>query len=157
LWGEAPPASALQSLQVYVHGLRRALGGERIETAGRGYRVVVDEEELDLDRFERALERGRAALEAGRGDDAAGDLREARAVWRGTALADLPEETRRAAEAEHLDELRLTALELRFDAELACGRHDAIVAELERLTTEDPYREKFLQQRLLALYRCGRQ
>jgi predicted ATPase/DNA-binding SARP family transcriptional activator len=157
LWGEAPPASALQSLQVYVHGLRRALGGERIETAGRGYRVVVGEDELDLDRFERALERGRAALEAGRADDAADDLREALALWRGPALAGLPEETRRAAEAERLDELRLTALELRYDAELACGRHDAVVAELEPLTTEEPYRERFLQQRMVALYRCGRQ
>ena len=45
LWGESPPASAVQSLQVYVHGLRRALGSERIETAGRGYRVVVGEDE----------------------------------------------------------------------------------------------------------------
>ena len=157
LWGEAPPASAVQSLQVYVHGLRRALGSERIETAGRGYRVVVGEDELDLDRFERTLERGRAALEAGRSDDAADDLREALAIWRGTALADLPEETRRAAEAERLEELRLTALELRYDADLACGRHDAVVAELEALTAEHPYRERFLEQRLLALYRCGRQ
>jgi predicted ATPase/DNA-binding SARP family transcriptional activator len=157
IWGEAPPASALQSLQVYVHGLRRALGGERIETAGRGYRVVVAEDELDLDRFERKLERGRAALEAGSADDAADDLRDALAVWRGPALAGLPEETRRAAEAERLDELRLTALELRYDAELACGRHDAVVAELEALTAEEPYRERFLQQRMLALYRCGRQ
>ena len=157
LWGEDPPASALQSLQVYVHGLRRALGAERIETAGRGYRVVVEEDELDLDRFERTLERGRAALEAGRADDALDDLREALAVWRGSALADLPEETRRAAEAERLDELRLTALELRIDAELASGRHDAVVAELETLTAEQPYHERFLQQRMLALYRCGRQ
>jgi len=61
LWGEAPPASAVQSLQVYVHGLRRALGSERIETAGRGYRVVVGEDELDLDRFERTLERSKRA------------------------------------------------------------------------------------------------
>ena len=157
LWGEAPPASAVQSLQVYVHGLRKALGADRIETAGRGYRVVVAAEELDLDRFERALDRGRAALEAGRANDAADDLREALAVWRGPALADLPEETRRAAEAERLEELRLTALELRFDAELACGRHDAVVAELEALTAEHEYRERFLQQRMLALYRCGRQ
>jgi predicted ATPase/DNA-binding SARP family transcriptional activator/Tfp pilus assembly protein PilF len=157
LWGEAPPASALQSLQVYVHGLRRALGADRIETAGRGYRVVVGDEELDLDRFEHTLERGRAALEAGRAEDAADDLREALAVWRGSALADLPDETRRAAEAERLEELRLTALELRNDAELACGRHDAVVAELETLTAEEPYRERFLQQRMLALYRCGRQ
>jgi predicted ATPase/DNA-binding SARP family transcriptional activator len=157
LWGESPPASALQSLQVYVHGLRRALGAERIETAGRGYRVVVGEDELDLDRFERTLERGRAALEAERADDAADELREALAIWRGPALADLPEATRRAAEAERLEELRLTALELRYDAELACGRHDAVVAELEALTAEHPYRERFLEQRLLALYRCGRQ
>ena len=157
LWGENPPASAVQSLQVYVHGLRRALGGERIETAGRGYRVVVGEDELDVDRFERALERGRAALEAGRADDALDELRDALAIWRGPALADLPEETRRAAEAERLDELRLTALELRLDAELATGRHDAVVAELETLTAEHPYHERFLRQRMLALYRCGRQ
>jgi DNA-binding SARP family transcriptional activator len=157
LWGESPPASALQSLQVYVHGLRRALGGERIETAGRGYRALVADEELDLDRFERSLERGRAALEADRPDEAAADLREALALWRGSALSDLPEEARRAAEAERLEELRLTALELRHEAELACGRHDAAVAELETLTAEHPYRERFLRQRLLALYRSGRQ
>ncbi len=157
LWGEDPPASALQSLQVYVHGLRRALGAERIETAGRGYRAVVAEQELDLDRFERALERGRAALEASRIDDAEEELRHALALWRGPALADLPEEARRPAEAERLEELRLTALELRLEAELASGRHDAVVAELETLTAEHPYRERFLEQRLLALYRCGRQ
>jgi predicted ATPase/DNA-binding SARP family transcriptional activator len=157
LWGESPPASAAQSLQVYVHGLRRALGGERIETAGRGYRAAVGEDELDLEHFERALTRGRAALDAGRPDDAADELREALALWRGPALADVPEEARRAGEAERLEELRLTALELRYDAELASGRHDAVVAELEAVTTEHPYRERFLQQRLLALYRCGRQ
>ncbi len=157
LWGESPPASALQSLQVYVHGLRRALGAERIETAGRGYRAVVTEDELDLVRFERTLERGRAALAAGRPDDAVEELRRALALWRGPPLADLPEETRRAAEADRLEELRLTALELRFEAELACGGHDAVVAELEMLTAEHPYRERFLEQRVLALYRCGRQ
>src|SRR5437763_870564 len=157
LWGEEPPASALQSLQVYVHGLRRALVSERIETTGRGYRAVVAEEELDLDRFERTLERGRAALEAGRAEDAADDLREALAIWRGSPLAGLPEEARRAAEAERLEELRLTALELRYDAELTSGRHDAVVAELETLTSEHPYRERFLQQQMLPLYRCGRQ
>ena len=157
LWGESPPASAVQSLQVYIHGLRRAVGAERIETAGRGYRAAVSEDELDLDRFERGLERGRAALEAGRAEDATDELRQAMALWRGSALADLPEESRRAAEADRLDELRLTALELRYDAELASGRHDAVVAELEALTAEHPYHERFLEQRVLALYRCGRQ
>ncbi|HEY1565034.1 MAG TPA: BTAD domain-containing putative transcriptional regulator [Gaiellaceae bacterium] len=157
LWGESPPASALQSLQVYVHGLRRALGGGRIETAGQGYRAVVDEQELDLDRFEGALARGRAALAAGRAEDAADELRQALSMWRGPPLANLPDELRRSTEAERLEELRLTALELRCDAELACGRHEALVAELETLTVEHPYRERFLEQQMLALYRCGRQ
>src|SRR6476646_225996 len=148
LGGESPPASAVQSLQVYIHGLRRAVGAERIETAGRGYRAAVSEDELDLDRFERGLERGRAALEAGRAEEATDELRQAMALWRGSALADLPEESRRAAEADRLDELRLTALELRYDA---------VVAELEALTAEHPYHERFLEQRVLALYRCGRQ
>ena len=66
VWGEAAPESALASLQVYVHGLRKALGGDRIERRGNGYRVSLEPEELDLERFEQGLERGRAALEAGR-------------------------------------------------------------------------------------------
>src|ERR1700751_3784422 len=157
LWGEAPPASAVQSLQVYVHGLRRVLGGERIETVGRGYRAAVAEEELDLDRFGRGVDRGRAALGGGRPEDAADELREALSLWRGSARGDLPDELRRTAEADRLDELRLTALELRYDAELACGRHDAVIAELETIAAEHPYRERFLEQLVLALYRCGRQ
>src|SRR5690242_2780275 len=55
IWGDDPPASAVRSLQVYVHGLRRAVGAERIETAGAGYRVLVADGELDSHRFERLL------------------------------------------------------------------------------------------------------
>jgi DNA-binding SARP family transcriptional activator len=47
LWGEDPPASAAKSLQVYVHGLRRVLGAERIERAGAGYRIRLEDGELD--------------------------------------------------------------------------------------------------------------
>ena len=158
LWGEAPPASALQSLQVYVHGLRRALGTERIETAGRGYRAVVGEGELDLDRFESALTQGRTALEAGRASDAADDLRDALALWRGPALADLPEEARRGrrggtARRAPLDGVRAP---VRRGA-CAAAATMLVVPELERITAEHPYRERFLAQRLLALYRSGRQ
>ena len=157
LWGDEPPASAVQSLQVYVHGLRRALGSERLETAGAGYRAVFEEGELDLDRFERALERGRRSLEQGDAEHAAAEVRHALELWRGPALADLPAEARATAGAERLEELRLAALELRNDAELACGRHQELVAELDALVAEHPFRERFLEQRALALYRSGRQ
>jgi predicted ATPase/DNA-binding SARP family transcriptional activator len=156
VWGEAAPESAIASLQVYVHGLRRALGDDRIRTHGNGYRVRVEPDELDLERFDGLLEQGRNALHAGEAAAAAGHLRDALALWRGSPLADLAEQpvSRRAGE---LDERLLHALELRNAAELELGRHDALLGELERLVRDHPYRETFRRQQLLALYRAGRQ
>ena len=157
LWGEAPPASAVQSLQVYVHGLRRALGAERIETAGRGYRVVVGEDELDLDRFERTLDRGRAALEAGR------------PTTRPTTCA---RRSRSGAGRRSPTCRRRSGARPRPSASRSCGSARSSFATTpsspaaattpsspssKRLTAEHPYRERFLQQRMLALYRCDRQ
>jgi predicted ATPase/DNA-binding SARP family transcriptional activator len=157
LWGSDPPASAVESLQVYVHKLRRALGSARIETSGSGYRVSLDDAQLDLARFEREVDRGRKALDAGDAEEAADGLRAALALWRGPALADLPRDAPTAAEAERLEELRLGAVELWNDAELACGRHDGLTASLEPLVAGHPYRERFREQQILALYRSGRQ
>ena len=76
------------------------------------------------------------------------------ALWRGPALADLDELPFASAEQARLEEHRLDVVESRVDAQLACGRHQETVAELEALTTEHPLRERFWFQRLLALYRC---
>src|SRR5262245_6619197 len=89
LWGDAAPRSAVQSLQVYVHGLRQALGAERIETRGTGYRLRLAPDELDLDRFERLLATGSESLASGRATDAADELQSALGLWRGSPLSDL--------------------------------------------------------------------
>jgi predicted ATPase/DNA-binding SARP family transcriptional activator len=157
LWGAEPPRSSVSSLQVYVHGLRRALGAERIERHGTGYRLQLDPAELDFSRFERLVEAGTDALAAGRPADAAEDLRRALALWIGAPLADLAGEPVHESEAGQLEERRLRALELLHDAELALGRHDELVPELERLISAEPYRERFRAQHALALYRAGRQ
>ncbi|HZC75615.1 MAG TPA: BTAD domain-containing putative transcriptional regulator, partial [Gaiellaceae bacterium] len=157
LWGTGPPRSAVSSLQVYVHGLRRALGAERIERHGTGYRLQLDPAELDLSRFDRLVETAAAALGAGRAAAAAEDLGHALALWAGAPLADLTGEPVREAEAPQLEERRLRALELLHDAELELGRHDELVPELERLIAAEPYRERFRVQHALALYRSGRQ
>src|SRR5205823_6135209 len=141
LWGESPPESAVQSVQVYVHGVRRALGAERIETAGTGYRIRLEEGELDLHRVERLVERGRRALESDEPEDAAEALQLSLSLWRGPVLADLPHEAREATGVDRLEELRLTALELGNDAELACGRHEALVGTIQPAVYEHPYRE----------------
>ena len=157
LWGAEPPRSAVSSLQVYVHGLRREVGAERIERHGTGYRLALDPAELDLSRFERLVEEAADALAAGRPTDAAEDLRQALALWTGAPLADLAGEPVHEAEAGQLGERRLRALELLYDAELALGRNDELVPELERLIAAEPYRERFRAQHALALYRSGRQ
>jgi predicted ATPase/DNA-binding SARP family transcriptional activator len=157
VWDSDPPASAQKSLQVYVHGLRRALGRDRIETKGAGYRVELADAELDLQRFERLVEEGRSALGAGDAETAAERLDGALSSSTGPPLADLPEHARAAAGADRLEEMRLAALELRNEAELACGRHEALVGDLAALVREHPYRERLREQQILALYRSGRQ
>jgi predicted ATPase/DNA-binding SARP family transcriptional activator len=157
LWGAEPPRSAVQSLQVYVHGLRQALGGDRIETHGTGYRIRVEPGELDVEEFERLVDRGERELAEGRPADASDDLRSALDLWRGSPLADLGGELVGQAEAPRLEDRRLRAVELRNDAELALGNHEELVVELERLIAAEPYRERFRVQQMLALYRAGRQ
>ena len=157
LWGSDPPPAAVQSLQVYVHGLRRALDPGRIETHGTGYRVRVNEGELDVQRFERLVARAGEAIAAERPADATGDLRTALGLWLGDPLADVASEPFATGEAARLHELRLHALELRNDAELALGRHAELIADLEALVAEEPFRERLREQHILALYRAGRQ
>jgi DNA-binding SARP family transcriptional activator len=156
LWGDRPPASAISSLQVYVHGLRRAVGADRFETRGNAYCVRVEPDELDVARFERLLAEARDTLASGAPGHADELLASALGLWRGNALADLGDSPVRAA-ASGLEDLRLQALELRVDARLALGAHREVVAELERLVAAEPFRERLREQLVLALYRSGRQ
>ena len=117
----------------------------------------VDPGQVDVRAFERLLDRGRDAFGDHEFDAAATVLRQALALWRGAPLADFTFDAFAAADIARLQELRLEALEIRIDADLALGRHAALVAELEALTTEHPLRERLRAARMLALYRCGRE
>jgi len=158
LWSGDPPATAVVTLQGYLSRLRKALAGLplTIETRSPGYALVLDPDQIDARRFERLLGEGRAALHEGRAPAAASLLREALALWRGPALADLADEPFAVAEATRLDELRLAALESRFEAELARGRYGDVVAELEALVTAHPLREGLRGQLMRALHGSGR-
>src|SRR5919109_222578 len=157
IWGDEPPETARTVLQVYISQLRKALGGERIETRAPGYRVRTEPDALDLERFERLVAEGRDALAGGDAERSAEALREALALWRGTPLAELGEVPFAQRECLRLEELRLTALEERVEADLQVGRHARLVPELETLVREHPLRERPRGQLMLALYRCGRQ
>jgi DNA-binding SARP family transcriptional activator len=157
LWGDPPPPTARKSLQVRVAGLRRALGADVLVSRGGAYAIHVDTTQLDLRRFEQLLSGGARALADGNPRSAVSELREALALWRGPALAEFAYESFAQPAIARLEELRLTALELRIDADLALARHAHVVGELKDLVAAHPLRERLQGQLMLALYRDGRQ
>ncbi len=161
LWPGLAPGRAAANLQVRLSELRKALRsvgeGDRLATQAPGYVLRVTPGELDVLRFRQIAASGREALAAGDAATAVRLLDESLALWRGPALADLGDLQFATAEQARLEEERLGVLESRVDAQLMCGRHREPIAELETLTTRHPLRERFWSQRLLALYRAGRQ
>jgi YVTN family beta-propeller protein len=161
LWGEAPPATARDTVKVYVGRLRRLLSSNGrsapLESRRGGYVLSIDPEQIDLHRFNRLAEQGSDALADGDAGRAAALLREALALWRGTPLADLADAAFVRGEQVRLQELRLAALEQRIDADLVLGRASTVVPELQQLARERPYDERLHRQLMLALYRAGRQ
>jgi len=158
LWGEDAPPSAVKTVQVYVARLRKALEDpDALVTTPAGYRLRVRPGELDAERFERQVADGRQALAAGCAEEAAAELRAALELWRGPPLAELASAPFAPAEIARLEEQHLAAVEVRVDAELAAGRHAELIGELQRLTSQHPWRERLHAQLMLALYRGGRQ
>ena len=160
LWGDRPPESAANMVQGYVSRLRKLLSsgnGDVIVYSPPGYVLRIEADRVDSHRFEQLV---REATEARANDEleAAGAmLREALALWRGAALADVELNSFVELELKRLEELRLTALEERIEVDLELGRHGEVVAELEALVAEHPLRERLRRDLMLALYRCGRQ
>ena len=100
---------------------------------------------------------GQRALDAGEPELAAVKLRQAEALWRGRPLADLEFEPFAHAHVDRLEQLSCASTEQRVEAELALGRHEQLVPELQALVTEYPLRERLRGQLMLALYRSARQ
>lgn len=157
LWGEDPSENAPTALRVNVSRLRKALPRETLVTQTPGYMIHIRPDQLDLYRFERLVEDGRRRLAGGRPSEAAELMREALSLWRGPALADVSYESFAQSAIARLEEMRLAALELRLEIDLACGRDRELVGELEALVVEHPLRERLRAQLMLALYRSGRQ
>ena len=161
LWSGSPPEGAVKALRVFVSRLRKALreagADEVLVTQSPGYVVRVDAADLDAARFQALVSDGRRHAAEGDHEGAASVFRQALGLWRGPALADVGDAPLARAEAARLEEDRLAATEERIEADLACGRHGELIAELDALTRAHPLRERLWGQRMLALYRSGRQ
>ncbi|MGW2015072.1 BTAD domain-containing putative transcriptional regulator [Streptomyces sp. NPDC001927] len=158
LWGADSPAEAQNALQALVSRLRKALrGAATLESVAGGYRLSVRDEDVDAHRFEELAARGRRELAAGHVEEAASLLGTALGLWRGPALADVLDAPFARAAATRLDDLRATAAEDRFDAELRLGRCAEVLADLETAGTERPLSERVAGLRMKALSAAGRQ
>jgi DNA-binding SARP family transcriptional activator/WD40 repeat protein len=162
LFGPDAPQTAGNALQVGVSRLRRLLDSGTGEdgvvlTRPGGYLLRAESEHHDLALFERLLRKGRRELDRGDPVAAAGTLRQALALWRGPALADLGLLEFAQAEIRRLEELRLVALQERIEADLELGREAELVPELKALVAANPLQERLRGQLMLALYRSGRQ
>jgi DNA-binding SARP family transcriptional activator/tetratricopeptide (TPR) repeat protein len=157
IWGEDSPQSAANSLQAAISRLRRTLPAGRLITRAPGYALRIFPEELDVSQFELLVSEGREALAAGAADQAARTLRQALSLWQGPALADFRYEPFAQTDIVRLEELHLTCVEERIEADLALGSAGVLVAELRQLVSEHPVRERLRSQLMLALYRDGRQ
>jgi DNA-binding SARP family transcriptional activator/basic membrane lipoprotein Med (substrate-binding protein (PBP1-ABC) superfamily) len=159
IWGDSPPASAAHSLEAYVSRLRQALTpyGVALVRQGGGYRIDLGPAVLDSKVFEALVDE--AARASAADDDARASVlaKDALNLWHGPVLSGIPLHLDGRAEAERLEELRLRALEIRIDSDLAVRRHAELIGELQRLVREHPYREHFIAQLMVALYRSGRQ
>ncbi|MEU2618932.1 BTAD domain-containing putative transcriptional regulator [Streptomyces sp. NPDC007157] len=148
-----PPQDAPAALQALVGRLRRALGKDTVASTTGGYRLAAAEHDIDLHVFERQVREGAAALAAADPATAHRVLTEALALWRGPALADLPD---RATAAARPEALRLEATRTRADAALRLGRASDAVPELTALTTAHPYDEPLHALLIRALRDTGR-
>ncbi|HEV8103168.1 MAG TPA: AfsR/SARP family transcriptional regulator [Gaiellaceae bacterium] len=153
LWGERPPRNAASALQTHISRLRKTLGADTIASREWGYVLRAAPEDIDLRRFE-ALVAGAEQLAA---QQRATKLAEALALWRGPPLADLVNEPALQHDIARLEELRLSTLERRIDADLEAGHNGNLVGELEGLIAGHPLREHLRWLLILALYRAGRQ
>ncbi|MBC9001180.1 ABATE domain-containing protein [Micromonospora aurantiaca] len=155
LWNGRPPATARSAVQTYIGRLRGSLNpyGVRISTRGEGYAVEEDGHRVDVDEFADLV---RAAGRAADPAERVRSLDRALALWRGPLLADAADDELRDRLHGTVEELRLVAVELRAEAQLALGRHTRAVADLMPLAAQHPTREHLVAVLMTALYRGDR-
>ncbi|MBM7789854.1 BTAD domain-containing putative transcriptional regulator [Tenggerimyces flavus] len=158
VWPGEPPRTAVKTVQNYVLRLRKRLAPLlAIETVTRGYLLRGGPDTTDVGVVARLRAEADSAARSGDTSRRLACLQEALALWRGRSLSEFLALPALASEAARLDELRTVLREDAMDAELAAGRHQELVAELESQVAANPLRERLWTQLMLALYRSGRQ
>jgi DNA-binding SARP family transcriptional activator len=163
VWDQSPVPAARTSIHSYVSNLRRLLGSAGYDpnkvlvSAPPGYQLSVADTDCDLGRFITEKNAGVHAAAAGRFEDASSHLSAALAEWRGPVLDDLSEFAFVDTFATALSEVKVMTQIGLAQAEIACGRADAVIVHLEAHAAEHPFREPLWAQLITAYYVAERQ
>jgi predicted ATPase/DNA-binding SARP family transcriptional activator len=159
LWADDKPATARNTVQVYVSAVRRALAraGSPVGVDSRpaGYLLSGGAANIDW-HLSASLAAQARARQAAHDHLAAGQLfAQALDLWRGTPVADIGDVPLAAGMRAQAQASRLALLGDRIEADLA-GDHAGLVAELVVLNHEHPLDERFTGQLMRALNQSGR-
>jgi SARP family transcriptional regulator, regulator of embCAB operon len=161
-WNQRPPAGARATLHAYISNLRRLMSSAGIDrallaSAPPGYRLAIGQDQYDLGRFRARKDAGLHAAAAAEFEQASRQMSDALAQWRGPFLEDLRDFQFVETLATAFDEEKVVAHTAHVEAEIACGRPQAVISELETLIAEHPYREPLWAQLITAYYLADRQ
>jgi DNA-binding SARP family transcriptional activator len=159
IWGDDPPLTAVNSVQVTISGLRRQLRqagpGEFVLTARQGYALSTSTVTTDLLVMDAYRAIAADARSAGRDEAAIEALRRAIDLWRDDPVLDI--------RAPFADEFRLKAVERHIetltewiDVNIRCGRSAIVIERIRDSLSRFP-RHQGLHARLMAcLHNSGR-
>jgi SARP family transcriptional regulator, regulator of embCAB operon len=161
-WNQRPPPGARATLHAYISNLRRLMSSAGIDrallaSAPPGYRLTLAPDQSDLGRFRTKKDAGVHAAAAAQFEQASRLMSDALAQWRGPFLEDLRDFQFVETLATAFDEEKVVAHTAHVEAQIACGRPDAVITELETLITDHAYREPLWAQLITAYYLAGRQ
>jgi SARP family transcriptional regulator, regulator of embCAB operon len=163
VWEQRARLDVRASLHSYVSNLRGLLNNAGVDgrtvlaAAPPGYRLSVPDIDCDIGRFVGEKAAGTRAAAAGQFELASRHLSAAVSEWRGRVLEDLPDFEFVVSFDAALTEDKVNVHTAWAEAEIACGRGNAVIGELEGLTADHPYREPLWAQLISAYYIAERQ
>lgn len=164
LWGDTVPTGVENALHALVARLRRHFRDHfdpddartLLLTRPGGYLLNVSPHETDVGVFTQALAQARTLLSSDPAH-AHQHLTQALSLWGGPALPGIHGGPLCHSAGLEYEEQRLTAIELKLEADIAIGNATQAISELRRLTHLHPWRERLTEMLMLCLYRVGRQ
>ena len=143
LWGDDPPPSARNAVQVYVTALRKALRPHEVEIVrvGDGY-ALRGSVAADVPEFEQLVSEGRASLRSGDAGRSAARLMAALDLWRGHPLEGLEAPSFSNSVRAMLEATRSAALVDLAEAQLRLGDTSAAARTAQTLLADHPYDER---------------